>query len=85
MGDRVDKFIVLLSTNILSMAVFELLWIPVAKLTVCNRLYIVNKEASFFFGGGGCFQWHNLCLFLHKLKIPLSVDTDVSKHHLDSL
>jgi hypothetical protein len=48
MGDiRVeDKFILLLSTNILPMAVPELFWIPVPKVTVCDRLYVVNNEAS---------------------------------------
>jgi len=69
MGDIKDKFIILLSTNILSMAVLELFWILVTKLTVCDILYIVNNEARCLFG---FFQWDNLCLCLHKLKIMYS-------------
>ena len=62
MGYMEDKFIILLSTNMLPMAVLGLLWILVAKLTLCDRLYIVSNEASLI----GCFQWDNLCLWLHK-------------------
>jgi len=46
MGDIEDKFNLLLSTNILSMAALELLWILVPNVTVCDRLYVVNNEAS---------------------------------------
>jgi hypothetical protein len=81
MVDIEDKFIVLLSTDILWMAVLELFWILVAKLIVCDGLYVVNNEASCFFG---CFQWDNLWLYLHKLRIQLHVYTYVSKYHLDS-
>jgi len=49
MGDVEDKFVVLLSTNTLSMAVLELFWILVAKFTVCDRFCVVNIEASYFF------------------------------------
>ena len=48
-GDIEDKFILLLSTNILSVAVLELFWILVAKLPVCDRLYVCNDEASCWF------------------------------------
>jgi len=48
MGGVEDQFILLLYTNILSVAVLKLFWILVAKLTVCDRLYVVN-EAGFFF------------------------------------
>jgi hypothetical protein len=43
-----DKFIILLSTNILSMALLELFLILFAKLNLCHRLYVVNNEASFW-------------------------------------
>jgi hypothetical protein len=59
MGDIEDKFIILLSTNILLMAVLVLFWSLVAKLTLCGRLYVVNNEVCVI----GCFQWDNLCLW----------------------
>ena len=49
MGDIEAKFILILSTNILSMAVLDLLLMLVANLTVWDRLYVVNNEASHFF------------------------------------
>ena len=67
MGDIENEFIPLLSTNILSITALELFWIFVAKLTVWNRFYGVNKDTIFF----GWFQWDNVCLCLHKLKISL--------------
>jgi len=48
MGDLEDKFILLLSTNVLSMAVLEVFWILVEKLTACDRMYVVNTDVSFF-------------------------------------
>jgi len=68
MVDIEDKFNLLLSTCMLSMAVLELFWVHVANFTVCDRLYVVKNEASCFFG---CFLWDNLCLCLHKLKVML--------------
>jgi len=47
-GDTAGKFILLLSTNIFSMAVLELFLIPYAKFTECNKLYVVNNETVFF-------------------------------------
>jgi len=64
-GDE-DKFILLLSTNILSMVVLKSFWILVSKLTVCNILYAVNNEANYFFR---LLSWDNLWLCLHSLKI----------------
>jgi len=81
-GDTEDKYILLLFTNILPLAVLELFWILVAKFTVCDRLCVANNEASFFFG---CFQSGNLCLCLQKLKVPLQVYIDISEHHVDFL
>jgi hypothetical protein len=78
--DIEDAFILLFSTNILSIAVCGFLWVLVAKLNVCDWFYVVNNEVSFLC----CFQWDNLCLCLHKLKIPLKFYTDMSKHHLNS-
>jgi len=52
-GDMEDKFILSLSTNILSMALLELFGISVAKFTVCDTLCIVNNGTGCFFG---CFQ-----------------------------
>jgi hypothetical protein len=49
MVDIEDKFILLLSTNILSMAILGLCWSLVAKYTVCNRLYVNNDSRCFFF------------------------------------
>jgi len=76
-GDIEDKFVVLLSTNILSMAVLELFWILVPKVTMCNRLCIVNNEASYFFFSF-LFSFFLLVYFnetnpvcLHKRNIPL--------------
>jgi len=60
MGDIEYKFILLLFTNILSMAVLELFWILVPKVTVCDRLYVANNEASS--PPPSFFQWHKLCL-----------------------
>jgi hypothetical protein len=45
----IDDPSLLLSTNILSMAVLDLFCIRVAKFTVCDRLYVVNNEESSFF------------------------------------
>jgi len=78
-GDMEDRFILPLSTNILSMAVLELFWIFVAKFTVCDTLYVVNNEIGCFFG---CFQWGKMCLCHHKLKFMLEVYTAVSRHHV---
>jgi len=44
-----DDSSLLLSTNILSVAVLDLLYFLVAKCTVCNRLYVVNNEDIWFF------------------------------------
>jgi len=43
------NFVLLLSSNTLSMVVLDLFWILVAKFTVCDRFYVVNIEASCFF------------------------------------
>jgi hypothetical protein len=51
-GDVEGVCSLLLPTNILSMAVIDLFRILVAKFTVCDKLYVINNEASFF----GCFQ-----------------------------
>jgi hypothetical protein len=45
----IDDPNLLLSTNILSMAVLDIFCILVVKFTVCDRLYIVNNEESCFF------------------------------------
>jgi hypothetical protein len=49
MRDIENKFILILSTNILSMTVSDLLWMHVANLTVWDKLYVVNNEASRLF------------------------------------
>jgi hypothetical protein len=53
MEDKQNKLSLLLAANILSKAVLELFLILVRKFTACNILYVVNNEASCFFG---CFQ-----------------------------
>jgi hypothetical protein len=50
--DIEDKFSLLLSINILSVAVLEIFQIFVAKFTVYDRLYVVNNEASCSFSVG---------------------------------
>jgi hypothetical protein len=49
MGDVEDNFSLLLSTNILSVAVLESFCILLAKFTVCDRLYVVCNETRCFF------------------------------------
>ena len=49
MGGVEDQFILMVSTDILSVAVLELFRILVAKLIVCNRLHVVNEASCFFF------------------------------------
>jgi hypothetical protein len=66
MGGIEEKFILLLSTYILSVAILGLFWSPVENFTVCNRLY-VNNEASFY---ASCFRWDNLCI-CPQLKVML--------------
>ena len=53
MEDKQNKLSLLLAANILSKAVLELFLILVRKFTACNILYVVNNEASCYFG---CFQ-----------------------------
>jgi hypothetical protein len=45
----IDDPSLLISTNILSMAVLGLFCILVAKFTMCDRLYVVNNGESCFF------------------------------------
>lgn len=47
-GDIAHNFGILLSTIILTMAILGLFLIHVAKLTVYDRLYVVNKKFSYF-------------------------------------
>jgi hypothetical protein len=48
MGDIEDKFLLLLSANVLSLAVLELFLILVAKLTMCSRFCVNNKDLLCF-------------------------------------
>ena len=47
-GDIKDKFIILLSRKLLSMIVLAVFCIHSAKLTVCDRLYVVKSGVSLF-------------------------------------
>lgn len=47
-GDVENDFNLLLTTNILSLAVPEPFWVLVAKLTVCDRFFFFSSSSSIF-------------------------------------
>jgi len=71
MGYKEDKFILLLSTNRLTMAVLHLFWILIAIFIVCRRLMLLITRLIIFLC---CLQWD--CVFMfHKTKLLLQVYT----------
>jgi hypothetical protein len=75
MGYKQDKLDLLFSTHThthtRSMAILELFWILAVQFMVCHA-YVVNNEASCFFGS---FHWGNQHFHIQKLKVLLLVYT----------
>jgi hypothetical protein len=50
-------------------AQIEIFWFHDAKLPCATDfMLLITRHLG---GGGGCFQWDTLCLYLHKVKITL--------------
>jgi len=67
-----DKIVLRLSRNVLSMTGHKLLWIHLTKLFMIDCTVLIMRLVIF-----GCFQGDDVCLCLHKFKVPLYVCTDV--------